>query len=58
MSTPSDEPKLELTPEEIESLRVGLAEIDRGETFAFEDVMGELREELAALEQVRARRAG
>ncbi|HWL84372.1 MAG TPA: hypothetical protein VNO21_01140 [Polyangiaceae bacterium] len=62
MSLPPEESEaeadVELTPEEIEGLRAALGEIDRGETFALEDVMDELREELAALEQVRNRRAG
>jgi len=61
MSLSPEEPEesdIELTPEEIDGIRVAMREIDRGETVPMEDVMDELREELEALEQVRIRRAG
>jgi len=48
----------ELTPEEVDGIQLALDEIDRGETFALENVMDELREELQALEQIHIRRTG
>lgn len=57
MSSPPNEPDHELTPEEIEGIRLAMEEADRGEGIPLEQVHEQLMAELEALERVR-RRAG
>ncbi|WP_394822655.1 hypothetical protein [Pendulispora albinea] len=54
--SPAEDP--ELTEEEAEGIRRAMGQAERGEVYDLEEIMGELAEELDALEHVRARRAG